>query len=242
MRLIVEKLVALFAIIVVISLFVNHGMLDFTLVDKAKDTAQTAIESEEGQALIGEVKDTSKSVFYQLWDEIKFLLLGKEKDDTEDSSDKTDITTLLSCKLIGVVDGDTIIVEIDGKETTVRLIGIDTPESVNPDESKNTEYGTYASEYTKTLLSNITTVYLEYDVSTEDTYGRTLAYVWLNNNTSDIEANMLNAILVAKGYAYDKVYMPNNKYSDIFMELRLKAISNNSGLWKYSGFKELWVN
>lgn len=235
-----EKLVALFAVIVVITLFANHGVLDFSGVDKAKEIAETAAQSEEGQQLIGEVKETSKSVFSQLWDEIKYLLTGKSQDINGNANKDTTLSLLDECSFVNVIDGDTLNVIIDGKEASVRLIGIDTPESVNPDVQKNNQFGEYASEYTKSLLSNVGNLYLEYDTSKEDTYERILAYVWFSNDTSNPESNMLNSILVAKGYAYDKVYMPNCKYSDIFSRLRIDAEKNKTGLWEYNEFADLW--
>ena len=102
-----------------------------------------------------------------------------------------------------------------------------------------------ASEYTKELLADVRTLYLQYDVTKTDKYGRMLAYVWLDNNIntlnqSDICDNMLNAILVENGYAYDKVYMPNKEYSDVFAELRETAENSGTGLWQYPEFAELW--
>ena len=69
-----------------------------------------------------------------------------------------------SYKVISVTDGDTFKINYNGKETKVRLIGVDTPESVHPDKEKNTEYGKQASNYTKSLIEN-KTVKLEFDVS-----------------------------------------------------------------------------
>ena len=57
-------------------------------------------------------------------------------------------------EVVRVVDGDTVILNIDGQRTRVRLIGIDTPESVAEDKSRNVKEGKIASEYTKNLLEN----------------------------------------------------------------------------------------
>lgn len=116
--------------------------------------------------------------------------------------------------LVRVKDGDTIVVNDGVTDITVRLIGIDTPESVHPDKSRNTEQGKTASEYTKSLLSNYTTLYLEHDQEIHDKYGRTLAYVWLSPDTSDYN-NMLNYRLVKEGQAIPKAYPPNTRYKDV---------------------------
>lgn len=127
-------------------------------------------------------------------------------------------------KVVRVVDGDTIVVNFNGKEEKVRFIGVDTPESVHPDKSKNTEEGVRASEYTKERLLN-KNVKLEFDVQERDKYGRLLAYVY-------IEGNMYNKELLEKGYAKVATYPPNVKYVDEFKELQKNARAEKMGIWK----------
>lgn len=107
-----------------------------------------------------------------------------------------------------VVDGDTIVVDIDGTAETVRLIGVDTPESVHPDADKNTEAGVAASDYTKAALEG-KEVELELDVQERDKYGRLLAYVYL-------DGVMYNKTLLEEGVADIATYPPNVKYVDDF--------------------------
>lgn len=122
--------------------------------------------------------------------------------------------------LIRVVDGDTIVIDRGYGEEKVRMIGIDTPESVHPDESRNTEAGDAASAYTKELLSGVDTVYLQKDVSDTDKYGRLLRYVWLDDPaTADAEASMVNALLVAAGTAEPADFPPDTTYSELFHSL-----------------------
>ena len=125
-----------------------------------------------------------------------------------------------------VVDGDTLVVtNANREEVRVRLIGMDTPESVHPDQEKNTEAGELASQYTKSVLTVGQTLYLEYDVQKTDRYHRVLAYVWLTDdvNPDDIATNMLNAKLVAVGYAVAKEFKPNVKYSSLLKQLESAA-------------------
>jgi|GEM_PF-1271844 endonuclease YncB( thermonuclease family) len=116
-----------------------------------------------------------------------------------------------------VVDGDTLVVSLDdGESNSTRLIGVDAPESVNPDESRNTEEGRECSEHVKALLPEGTEVWLERDVSDTDPYGRWLRYVWLRDPESagtTFESGTLNAYLVSYGYASAKDYEPDTAHS-----------------------------
>jgi len=119
-----------------------------------------------------------------------------------------------------VVDGDTIRLE-NGE--TVRLIGIDTPETVHP--SKAVEYyGKEASDFTRMMVEG-KQVELEFDVQRRDKYNRLLAYVYLEDGT------FVNAELVKEGYAKVSTYPPNVKYADLFTKLQKEARENNRGLW-----------
>ena len=81
--------------------------------------------------------------------------------------------TTLTAKVKRVVDGDTLVVDLNGQEERVRLIGVDTPESVHPDDTKNIEAGKIASDFTKSKLEG-KEVELEFDVQERDHYGRLL--------------------------------------------------------------------
>ena len=116
--------------------------------------------------------------------------------------------------LVRVVDGDTIIVEYQNEQTRVRLIGINSPESVHEDESKNTQEGRDASAFLKQYLADVEYVWLEFDVEARDQYGRALAYVWMNGDGTDIGEDMLNGIIVKNGYAEARSYKPNVKYQE----------------------------
>jgi len=113
------------------------------------------------------------------------------------------VTTVLR-----VVDGDTIVVNYNGVEEKVRLIGVDTPESVHPDSDRNTEAGVLASDYTKEKLEG-RQVELEFDVQQRDVYGRLLAYVY-------VDGVMFNKTLLEDGVANLATYPPNVKYVEEF--------------------------
>ena len=131
-----------------------------------------------------------------------------------------------------VVDGDTIVVDIGDDSIKIRLIGIDTPESVHSNSDKNTQEGLEASEYTKGLLSS-KKVYLDYDVEREDRYGRTLAYVYL-----DDKKTMVNQLLVEEGYAMVMTIQPNSQYADVFYNAQQKARADKKGFWETGFFSD----
>lgn len=141
-------------------------------------------------------------------------------------------------KVERIVDGDTFVIDYGGEDTKVRLIGVDTPESVSNDADSNVEWGDKASAYTKKLLAN-ETVYLEFDKEKHDRYGRLLAYVYLKDRSDDYI--MLNQALVQNGYARAVYYSPNGRYRDTFEEMEEKAERQKKGFWK-DGFKAAFPN
>ncbi len=144
--------------------------------------------------------------------------------------------SLQQAQVVRVVDGDTLKVSIPGEaDATVRLIGMDTPESVAADEARNCEEGRIASDYAKSLVAPGQEVWLSRDVSDTDRYGRLLRYVWLErpNDPADegeIAGKMLNAILVRDGYAQVKRYKPDTTLHDLFQRWGDKAAADGRGV------------
>ena len=131
-------------------------------------------------------------------------------------------------KVIRVLDGDTIEVQQGNTKEKVRLIGVDTPETKHPNKPVQ-YYGKEASNFTTSKLLG-KTVYLEYDVTPKDKYGRSLAYVWLTPVKSD-KRNMFNSILIMEGYAQVSTVPPNVKYVEYFKTYQKEARDKNKGLW-----------
>lgn len=119
-----------------------------------------------------------------------------------------------------VVDGDTFV--LDNGER-VRLIGVDTPETVKPGTAPEA-YGQEASRYTKQMLEG-KRVRLEWDVSERDRYGRLLAYVYLEDGT------FFNEQLLLEGYARVMTVPPNVKYAERFVAAERAAREAGRGLW-----------
>ena len=128
-----------------------------------------------------------------------------------------------------VVDGDTIAVDVGGKSEKVRLIGIDTPESVKPGTPVQC-FAREASDETKHLLPPGTAVRLERDVDARDKYGRLLAYVY---RTGD--GLFVNLALVREGFAVTDTIPPNIAHVDDFVRAASEARNASRGLWSRCG-------
>jgi micrococcal nuclease len=151
---------------------------------------------------------------------------------TEDSNTNTDTKTEESAKVYyqvtSVVDGDTIKVDIDGKTETIRLIGIDTPETVDPRKVVQC-FGKEASNKAKEWLSG-KTVELEADASQgeRDKYDRLLRYVKIKDGI------FYNLEIIKQGYAHEYTYNTPYKYQSDFKAAEKYATDNKLGLWSDS--------
>lgn len=131
-----------------------------------------------------------------------------------------------------IVDGDTIIIEIDHERIKVRLTGVDTPESVGAYKDNPEYYGKEASRYTQSELLD-QWVYLEEDEEAYDKYDRYLAYIWLEEpNIESIRKTCFNAKLLLEGYATTIVVKPNTKYRDVFSGFETEAKQGGIGVWE----------
>ena len=121
-----------------------------------------------------------------------------------------------------VVDGDTIRVSTG---VTLRLIGMDTPETVDPRKPVQC-FGREASTHAHELLDN-TSVSLEYDPTQGrlDRYGRTLAYVWMS------DGRLYNQLMIEDGFAHEYTYSVPYKYQAAFIAAQQDARQTERGLW-----------
>ncbi len=126
--------------------------------------------------------------------------------------------------VIRVVDGDTISILYQGKTEKIRLLNVDTPESVHPDPSRNTPLGKKASSYTRSRLSG-KRVALEFEDRKRGKYGRLLAYVILDNENFNLE-------LVRKGWSpYYTKYGTSPSYHSQFTSAQEEARSRGVNVW-----------
>lgn len=156
--------------------------------------------------------------------------------DTLSPSAGNDLATLPNSDAIApnatverVIDGDTIIVDINGQKERVRLIGIDTPESVDPNRPVQC-YGHEASAHTESLLPPGTPVSLVRDVEARDKYDRLLAYV-----IRSADQLFVNLDLVENGFAGSLTYPPNDHYAAMFEASAANAQDHGVGLWGVCG-------
>lgn len=144
----------------------------------------------------------------------------------------------ITATVIRVVDGDTLKVRTGARqEESIRLIGIDTPESKankkarkdaersNSDVKTITAMGKESAKFTETLVKPGDEVRIEFDVKPRDQYGRLLGYVYLSNG------KMLNEEIIKAGYASVLTYPPNVKFQECFSQAYKKARDGKKGLW-----------
>lgn len=124
-----------------------------------------------------------------------------------------------------VIDGDTVILNIDGASTTVRLIGLDTPEVVDPKKPVQC-FGPEASAEAKKLLDG-QTVRVETDPSQDkyDVYGRLLAYIFLPDGAN------FDELMIAQGYGREYTFKKPYFYQAEFKQAQAEAKAEGRGLW-----------
>ena len=124
-----------------------------------------------------------------------------------------------------VIDGDTIRILRDGKSSTVRLIGIDTPETVDPRKPVQC-FGKEASARTKELVDGkVVEIVFDETQDKQDKYGRLLAYVYLPDGT------LINLALIQGGYAHEYTHRVPYKFQSEFQEAEQRARTRGVGLW-----------
>ena len=151
----------------------------------------------------------------------------------ENKSNDSGSQDFVSGVVVRAVDGDTAVIKVDGQERRVRLLGVDTPETVHPNKPVQF-YGKEASRFTKDSL-NGRRVWLEYDANPQDRYQRHLAYVWLENpktiNEASIRESMFNARLLLGSYAKVMIIKPNKRYEAEFRKFEAEAKNSKRGVW-----------
>jgi micrococcal nuclease len=130
-----------------------------------------------------------------------------------------------SYKVTRVVDGDTFTVAVAGRQTKVRVIGLDTPETVSPSKPVGC-YGPEASAQAHKLLDGAT-VKLEFDASQgrTDKYGRTLAHVWVGGS-------LYSEAMISAGFGHEYTYSKKYTHATKLKAAQAAAKKAGRGLWK----------
>jgi endonuclease YncB( thermonuclease family) len=132
-------------------------------------------------------------------------------------------------RVTNVTDGDTVTVETQGRSTPVRLIGVDTPETVAHDQPIGC-FSSRASDYTKRILTKrIVRLEIPRIGDSEDAYGRTLAYVYLDANSDGRYEHLFNEDLLELGFARTTTF--SHEHRREFERLREEAKERGTGLW-----------
>lgn len=143
---------------------------------------------------------------------------------TPKTETKTD-TDYVYYSIVEVVDGDTVKLNINGTTETLRLIGLDTPETVDPRKPVQC-FGKEASNKGKELLTG-KKVRIEEDPTQgkRDKYNRLLAYIYTENGV------LYNKYMIEQGFAHEYTYNTAYKYQAEFKEAQRLAQQNQLGLW-----------
>jgi len=139
------------------------------------------------------------------------------------------VITPETARVVSVVDGDTIKVVLVSGTESVRLIGVDTPETVHPTKAVEA-FGKEASDFLKKLCKEGQDVYLSYDWNPRDVYNRLLAYLWLKSD--DGKWVFANLAIVENGYGRAYLnYAFRKDYMTMFSDAQQTAREKGYGLW-----------
>lgn len=140
-----------------------------------------------------------------------------------EQTNPTGLQSGVAVEVSRVIDGDTIEVNVSGRIYTVRYIGIDSPETVNP-RTPIQCFGPEASQKNTELVAG-KTVYLERDIIDTDRYGRLLRYVWLENQV------LVNETLVIEGFAKADAHPDYTKHTERLSAAQDQARKLRNGMW-----------
>ena len=134
-----------------------------------------------------------------------------------------------TAKVLAVIDGDTVVLELDGRRESVRLLGIDTPETNHPTRPVEC-FGAEATDRLGQLVPPGSTVRVERDVEARDHFGRLLLY--LHRSTDDL---FVNEAMVAEGFAATLHVDPNGAHRATLADAESEARARGLGLWGACG-------
>ena len=155
--------------------------------------------------------------------------LNKSKSEIPEGSEEASVER--------VVDGDTMKLKLKNSNEviTLRLLLVDTPESVKPGVDPQ-PYAIEASNFAKEVLQVNETVYIEYDSGSKtDRYNRYLGYLWYYSKENN-SWQMFNKIIIEKGFARVGYIYSQKKHLDTLNEAQDKAKKNKLNIWSVDGY------
>ena len=140
-------------------------------------------------------------------------------------NDYDENTNKIEVELVEVIDGDTAKFKMNGEQITVRFLGINTKETVDPEIGEEV-WGKEASDFTKEKLENATKIELEFDevADEKDKYDRYLSWIWIGDE-------LLQNLLVENGLAENYMLQNDYKYAGMLQESEENAKNNKLGIW-----------
>jgi len=177
-------------------------------------------------------KENGEKHYHQVkWDEEKqkWIIIAPaiyyDENFNKIESNYNENTNKIKVELISTVDGDTAKFKMKNEQVTVRFLGINTKETVDPEIGEE-EWGKEGSDFTKETLKNATKIELEFDNSADkkDKYNRYLAWIW-------VDGELLQNLLVKNGLAETYMLQNNYRYAGMLQESEQIAKNNKLGIW-----------
>jgi micrococcal nuclease len=135
---------------------------------------------------------------------------------------------LEDARVVGVADGDTVTIEIDGRRDRLRYIGVDAPELADPDAGRPAECGATAATAANVALVGEGEITLERDASDRDRFGRLLRHPWLLRDGTWL---LVTEALVADGSVEARSFPPDTLHDARLESAELAAIERGAGVW-----------
>ncbi|MBH0228829.1 thermonuclease family protein [Halobacillus yeomjeoni] len=185
----------------------------------AEEEKQTEADAQEKQDKAEEEKKAEEQA--------KAEAKAKEEEEAKAKAEAEKKKNAPNATVTRVVDGDTLKVNMNGKEEEIRLLLIDTPETVHPNEPVQ-PFGPEASQFVKDTLSG-QQVRVQVGKEARDKYGRMLAYVYIGEET--IQEKLLRKGLARTAYLYNDLTL-----LDRFHNAQANAMSSGIGVWSIPGY------
>ncbi|MCK9273003.1 thermonuclease family protein [Candidatus Gracilibacteria bacterium] len=216
-----KKYVLILSLFLIIFIPISYGAIltqqDFSKIDLITNKIEKIISSK------GEIY---REKFIKALNSYKTSKSDKIKNIIEKIIDE--LNNKVEYTITDVIDGDTVKIIYNGTGTTVRILGLDTPEKYTTRTGYVECYGEEASNFAKTtLLGKKVNIISDYTQDKIDKYGRLLAHIKMQ------DGNLFQNLAIKNGYGFYYLYNIPTKFDSEFKKSELEAKNNNLGVWKY---------